>query len=478
MSRNRKSRSQAALATMLVAVAAVVGSPAAHAASAPTFHLPFPCDEVWQVRTYSGHSPSENALDMKHSSGTSLGRDVIASAPGTATTVVDVYGTNGGTGYGNYVLIDHGGGWSTRYAHLDTVAIAQGDPVRVGTKIGTVGHTGNTVPSDFAHVHYEQRLNGTVKVADFDGTAWSKTYDWRSATSTNCKMWNAAGHLADATVYSRDLLGSGAAHIDFNGDKRSDTFRATGSDFKVRYGGSGSWQTLRADSPQALEDLAFGDFNGDGKTDVFQANGSVFRVRYGGSTAWQTLSDSTAKMRKLAFGDFNGDGTTDVLRTRDGDWDVRYGGTGSWKKLSSSIYEIHELAFADFNGDGKTDAFRTTGSEWKIRWGSTGSWSTLNTGSQSLRELAFSDFSGDDKTDVLRANGSKWRIRSGGTGAWQDQTSSVELHKLALGDFDGNSKGDVLRATGADRWEVRYAATGSWKDLSGSTFKVNEFISG
>jgi murein DD-endopeptidase MepM/ murein hydrolase activator NlpD len=90
-----------------------------------------------------------------------LGID-LACANGT-----DVFAANGGTvlksemhwSYGNYVLIDHGGGISTLYAHMSDRLVSAGDTVSAGQIIGHVGLTGNTFGY---HLHFEVRENGTV----------------------------------------------------------------------------------------------------------------------------------------------------------------------------------------------------------------------------------------------------------------------------------------------------------------------------
>ncbi len=76
-----------------------------------------------------------------------------------------VLAANGGTvlkseyhySYGNYVLIDHGGGISTLYAHMSSNAVYAGETVSAGQTVGWVGLTGNT--SGY-HLHFEVRENG------------------------------------------------------------------------------------------------------------------------------------------------------------------------------------------------------------------------------------------------------------------------------------------------------------------------------
>ncbi|MCY3968119.1 MAG: M23 family metallopeptidase, partial [bacterium] len=74
-----------------------------------------------------------------------------AGASGTVIQVKDR------TGYGNTVIVDHGGGWSTLYAHLSTFAVSVGQQVGLGDTIGAVGNTGwSTGP----HLHFEIRFEG------------------------------------------------------------------------------------------------------------------------------------------------------------------------------------------------------------------------------------------------------------------------------------------------------------------------------
>jgi murein DD-endopeptidase MepM/ murein hydrolase activator NlpD len=73
---------------------------------------------------------------------------VLAALPGTTRLVDDV------SGYGLTVVIDHGDGWLTLYAHLLDVAVVPGQGVSSGERIGRVGQTGRaTTP----HLHFELR---------------------------------------------------------------------------------------------------------------------------------------------------------------------------------------------------------------------------------------------------------------------------------------------------------------------------------
>lgn len=72
----------------------------------------------------------------------------------TASGVVVKAGRNGG--YGNMVEIDHGNGITSRYAHLASITVSQGQRVGLGKRIGALGSTGR---STGPHLHYEVRLN-------------------------------------------------------------------------------------------------------------------------------------------------------------------------------------------------------------------------------------------------------------------------------------------------------------------------------
>jgi murein DD-endopeptidase MepM/ murein hydrolase activator NlpD len=63
-----------------------------------------------------------------------------------------------GTGYGREVIIDHGHGMETLYAHLSGFAVVAGQDVRRGDILGYVGSSGH---STGPHLHYEVRIHDT-----------------------------------------------------------------------------------------------------------------------------------------------------------------------------------------------------------------------------------------------------------------------------------------------------------------------------
>ena len=83
------------------------------------------------------------------------GKSVVAANAGNVIFTKTTYIPN--KSYGKYIIVDHGGGYSTLYAHLSSVNVSVGDYVEKGENIGNVGSTGwSTGP----HLHFEVRING------------------------------------------------------------------------------------------------------------------------------------------------------------------------------------------------------------------------------------------------------------------------------------------------------------------------------
>ena len=93
-------------------------------------------------------------IDIVLGSGSSAGIPVVASASGTVVTAY-----SGWRGYGHTVVIDHGNGIKTRYAHMypGSITVRVGQKVYQGQQIGRIGSTGN---STGPHLHFEVLVNG------------------------------------------------------------------------------------------------------------------------------------------------------------------------------------------------------------------------------------------------------------------------------------------------------------------------------
>ncbi len=83
----------------------------------------------------------------------SYGSAIVAANSGKV-----IWAGNRGDSYGNYVIIDHGGGVSTLYGHSSKVLVRKGQRVSRGQRIANVGSTGR---STGPHCHFEVRINGS-----------------------------------------------------------------------------------------------------------------------------------------------------------------------------------------------------------------------------------------------------------------------------------------------------------------------------
>lgn len=98
-----------------------------------------------------GYYPGHSGLDLANVTGT----PVLAADTGV---VVFNGWVPADWGYGILVVLDHGNGWTTYYAHLNGTAVSCGQTVPRGSTLGWVGSTGK---STGAHLHFEMRWNHT-----------------------------------------------------------------------------------------------------------------------------------------------------------------------------------------------------------------------------------------------------------------------------------------------------------------------------
>lgn len=101
----------------------------------------------WRRDPFSGRRDFHTGLDIKGPTG----RAIVASKSG----VVSYAGWM--SGYGRTVVVDHGGGYTTLYAHCSRLLVRSGARVKQGQTIAAVGSTGRSTGS---HLHFEVRVNG------------------------------------------------------------------------------------------------------------------------------------------------------------------------------------------------------------------------------------------------------------------------------------------------------------------------------
>ncbi|MBM6888449.1 M23 family metallopeptidase, partial [Pseudoflavonifractor phocaeensis] len=98
------------------------------------------------------HVPhSHTGIDVSATTGTPI------TAAKSGQVIISEKGTGSTWSYGEYVVIDHGDGTTTLYAHMSYRAVSEGQIVTQGQYIGDVGATGNVTGP---HLHFEVRKNG------------------------------------------------------------------------------------------------------------------------------------------------------------------------------------------------------------------------------------------------------------------------------------------------------------------------------
>ena len=336
-------------------------------ATGPDFELPFACGQVWNGSSRSSHSPSYYTIDFNRVP--DRGQPALASAPGVVTRVVTLTGS-----YGRYVVIDHGGGWSTLYAHLDGFTTTVGAFVDQGDQIGIVGGSGGVTGP---HLHFEERKDGAYFPPYFHRSTFRMNSD---ISSQNCNDkpisgdWDGdgktevgivrAGSSAE-TFYTYGTPGhrwGGPADLpvaaDFDGDSRAQVGvrRRQSTSWYLR---SSSGATATVGGVGGVSDIPItGDWDGNGREGLgyFRSSTHTFYLRADNGSYSAVSFGSTGQ--QPVVGDWNGDGVSD-LGTYDpmtGRWSLRVPSGSSHYTRAFSYGTLGDLPVTgDWDGDGVTD---------------------------------------------------------------------------------------------------------------------------
>jgi murein DD-endopeptidase MepM/ murein hydrolase activator NlpD len=207
---------------------------AAAAQAPPQLELPVACEigTACVVQNYVDQDPGPGARD--HSCGPlsydghkgtdirlpgrpemAAGVAVLAAAPGVVRArhdgAADFAGARAGAEAGNGVVLDHGGGWQSQYSHLrqGSVAVARGERVEAGARLGLIGGSGR---AEFPHVEFVLRHRGRA-VDPFTGTpagsgcGGTPTPLWSPAARA-ALAYRAGGLLRAGFATARPELGS------------------------------------------------------------------------------------------------------------------------------------------------------------------------------------------------------------------------------------------------------------------------------
>jgi hypothetical protein len=408
-------RVKKALAGLGIAMLAITATIAAAPPSSaqvlvkPDFELPFPCGEQWNGATYTGHGGDNYfPLDFNWGVGDAdRGKPVVASAAGNAR-----YGEAG------VIVIDHGGGWSSEYRHLDDRVVASGTQVTQGQLIGKVGDVGN---ASGPHLHYAQLYNGNEQHIVLHGEAVTYSFEYNGPlyTSYNC--------------------GGGRAAESVNGDQYDDLLAVDPDNVMQVYPGTanGNFGTASPLGPgwsSTYNRIAVGDTNADGAADILatSTDGKLHYWHNSGSGTFTKLANAGTGWTSIewfALVDVNGDDKADIV-ARDGGFLYWYPGEGAGAfsqriKIGEGWGTYPEFAGADADGDGDGDLWGTDANGNLSFWrgAGNGTFSTrvsVGSGWNGFGPFNAMDVNGDGKADLVAVRTSdrhllRWTGKGDGT---------------------------------------------------------------
>lgn len=140
----------AGIMSMSTVSAAMIGP-----ASTSGFHWPVPYTR--EVTSELGMRTNPVTFEYKLHAGIDIASEGVFNTPIIPAKEGTVIYAGWIDGYGNIVMLSHGNGLETRYAHMESILVSTGDEVTTGQVIGTIGSTGN---STNPHLHFEVRING------------------------------------------------------------------------------------------------------------------------------------------------------------------------------------------------------------------------------------------------------------------------------------------------------------------------------
>lgn len=403
----RASRRVLARIGMVAALALLIGvfvpslSTATPAAAATDGQMVFPSSGNIQSKVGDGCRGNFRAHDGIDIGGGG-GSPILAAYDGVIKT------RTFSSGYGNYIDIDHPGGYSTRYAHMAGAGwYAPGTRVVRGQQIGVVGKTGAT--SAF-HLHFEMRLNGTIYSAINGGFT----------CLSNVTRGNPIPLFFPGLGTGP---GSAVSSADYTGDDRADLLIVAGDgDLQLRAGtGSGSFQpasTPFADWGTTRRHLTHTDFNGDNKADILVARQDGVLEFYAGTGTGRFQPARTAGqgwyglLHVTSGADYTGDGKQDVIGVSSSGIMTIYAGNGAGGFGSTNVTigsgwaGFHYLVGGDFTNDGRGDivAVADTGALYLYPGATNGFGTRREVGSGWQEFTAVTggvDYDGDDRADLL-----------------------------------------------------------------------------
>lgn len=392
-----------ALAVLAIALGSLIPAAAVESASAATDgKMVVPASGNIQSKVGDGcrdNYRKHDGIDISNQGGT----PILAAYDGVIKT------RTMNSGYGNYVDIQHPGGYVTRYGHMESPGMqGVGTTVTRGQQIGVVGKTGATTAY---HLHFEVWRNGSVYTAinngftclsnvtrgatlpmefpglgtvvtprvltgDFDRDGRGDLVGVAPDGDLHFLGGTGAGFRAPATVTSAWGLRTHLTHTDLNDDGHSDLLAVRSDGALEFYQGSGaagggfsSFAVIGSGWNGFAHVVSGADYTGDGRHDVVTVRDDTMRIYPGDgegalSIPVVTLGTGWSVMTHLVGGDFTRDGRGDLIAVDDGGTAWFYpGGVNGFgtRVIVGSAWAFTALTGGiDYDGDGRNDLLART----------------------------------------------------------------------------------------------------------------------
>lgn len=369
----------------------------------PFFQAPFPCGQVWEAKTYNGHSPDQDSIDISEfdSSGMNIsdGKAVLASASGT---VIKSENTGGSGGWG--VVIDHGGGWVTANSyHMqadDPWPISVGQEVVQGEQLGRTGKTGNTT---VLHQHYTQLDHYHLGNSDKNAVRVQFNGSNIATHAGNPAAWNAGEEIISQNCAGNTFMG---------------WYRA-GTRYHLIYKpGNGSTKIIRTNSNGTVTTTYEKTWTRDWThfMPFYSSSGHPHAVVY---------KQATGKVKFLRLG-LDGESVTTV---KSGQW------APGWNQLVPFTKNGNRylLAYDSVHGNANIDRIFNTG-DGSVTVYSSGSWIAGRTAivpyMQGAKQYLLLYKGGSGRADIVRIDGLGDNIST--SSVWNDDWSTGYTHLVPI----------------------------------------------
>ena len=284
------------------------------------------------IATFAGddsvHNGNHGAIDIAHGVNTSA--KIVAAAAGEVIKAGDT-----GDGYGNCVIIKHSNGYFTLYGHMapGSLQVSEGDNVKQGQQIGTMGTTGNSTGN---HLHFEVRTGAS--------TFWaSEKVDPEQFFNDDCSPIGGGsgagnGEFLFTSGYKVDSSYKGCTYS-LSSEERSEMQWIVYNEF-----GTGGYEGMVLQA-QCLRDALVSKYNGCTPMTIKQTMGYEYSA-YGNSKSVTDNSEDAKKAIEYVF-DQGGSAVQHRILFMCPDW---YYSPGSWHYDADGVTIQKVFSFKEKNG--------------------------------------------------------------------------------------------------------------------------------